>query len=166
MSTAPHETPPFSAHSLLDRPRADRVREFRYRFAQSAVFGAPVIALQFLGPALGGASAFLWIGLLQAILAGWILYIAATGLLIEGAAVLLMRRRFTADLVVAGFSTLLYLAGLFAYIRTLLNLHHRLDFYFFLSTGLLIVWSLLRWSMLSRRRDDASPSSSTGPRPS
>src|SRR3954466_3838186 len=74
-----------SFETLLNRPREQRVREFKYRFAQSAVFGLPVLALQRFGPALGGAESPRWVGVLQLLLAGWVVYVGAAGMLFEGA---------------------------------------------------------------------------------
>src|SRR3954466_12679679 len=69
---------------LLNRPIDQRFREFKYRCAQSIVFGIPVLALQWFGPRLGGIEAPRWIAILQAILCGWIVYVAAAGMLFEG----------------------------------------------------------------------------------
>src|SRR5262249_32594294 len=92
--------PPTTAHrvaqsidSILHRPVSERVREYKYRFAQSLVFGLPVLALSLFGPALGGPEAGRWIGLLQSLLAGWVMYVGVTGMLVEA----LMRRRLTLD---------------------------------------------------------------------
>src|SRR4051794_16875055 len=97
---------------LLNRPLEQRIREFRYRCAQSVIFGLPVLALQWFGPRLGGAEASRWIWLLQAILAGWIVYIAAAGMLFEG----LMARSLTTlpDLLVAIFAIGMYVISLIA----------------------------------------------------
>ena len=64
--------PPVAAelHSVIDRPQAQRLQEFRYRFGQSVVFGLPVLALQWFGRSLGGAESERWVALLQALLAG------------------------------------------------------------------------------------------------
>ena len=49
------EIPNFKSQvsDLLDRPPEQRLREYKYRFSQSIVFGLPVIALQLWGRALG-----------------------------------------------------------------------------------------------------------------
>ena len=41
--------------NLLSRPPEQRLREYKYRFSQSIVFGLPVVALQLYGRALGPA---------------------------------------------------------------------------------------------------------------
>src|SRR5687767_3056847 len=80
----PADFPVDTLQSLLDRPVSERLRESKYRFAQSVVFGLPVLALQWFGYRLGGTEADRWIGLLQLLLAGWIMYVGAAGLLFEG----------------------------------------------------------------------------------
>src|SRR5271156_1761343 len=76
------QAPSWSA--LLDRPRADRAREFRYRLGQAVVFGLPVIALEQFGHHLGGPESDRWVGILEALLAGWVVYVGAAGLAFEG----------------------------------------------------------------------------------
>jgi hypothetical protein len=92
-------------HEILNRPASQRLREYKYRFAQSLVFGLPVLALSFFGPALGGPEGGRWIGLLQALLAGWVMYVGASGMLVEA----LMRRRLTLDGLVAAVAIGFYL---------------------------------------------------------
>ena len=94
---------------LLSRPLDQRIREYRYRLAQTLVFGLPVIALQFFGRSLGGAEAERWVGALQAILTGWIVYVGAAGMLFEGT-ILLWQGRLTIELLVA-----ITVVGLFLY---------------------------------------------------
>src|SRR3954471_24566181 len=72
-----------NANSLLSRPPEQRRMEFRYRFAQSVVFGLPVLALQRYGGALGPTDSERWVSLLSALLAGWVLYVNL-GMLVEG----------------------------------------------------------------------------------
>ena len=85
---------------LLSRPLDQRIREYKYRLAQTLVFGLPVIFLQIFGRYLGGAESERWVGVLQAILTGWITYVGAAGMAFEGA-ILLSRRRPTVELLVA-----------------------------------------------------------------
>ncbi|MGH7215050.1 MAG: hypothetical protein ACREIT_09840 [Tepidisphaeraceae bacterium] len=98
--------------SILERPREQRVREYQYRCAQSMVFGLPVVGLQVWGNSLGGPEADRWVGALQALLAGWVVYVGAAGMLFEGALLLLERRRATGDFVVALLAVVAYLASL------------------------------------------------------
>ena len=84
--------------AILNRPASERLREYKYRFAQSTVFGLPVIALHYLGPTLGGPEAGRWSGLFQLLLTGWVMYVGVVGMLIEG----ILRRRLTADGIVVG----------------------------------------------------------------
>ena len=86
-----------SIADLLDRPLSERLREYKYRFAQSTVFGLPVLALYWAGPSLGGPEAGRWTGLLQLLLAGWVMYVGAMGMLVEG----MIRKKITADAAVA-----------------------------------------------------------------
>ncbi len=136
---------------LLNRPADQRQREFRYRCAQAFVFGVPVLALQWFGPKLGGAEAPRWIGLLQAILCGWIVYVGALAMLVEG--LLVRSRRLLADTIVAGISTGMYLYSLICVVPVLIigrMLPGPLLFHWVVM--LLIVWTGVRWWMLSRRR--------------
>jgi hypothetical protein len=112
------------------------VREFRYRCAQSIIFGLPVLALQWFGPRLGGPEAPRWTAILQAMLTGWILYIAAAGMLLEG----IISRKHLGDTFVAVASICLYLLSLTGIVR----LFHGVVL-------LLILWTALRWAWLARR---------------
>ena len=82
---------------LLDRPVVERKKENRYRLGQSLVFGLPVVALQIWGPKLGGSESARWVAVMQALLSGWILNVAAVGMLVEGI-LQLVRRRLTGGL--------------------------------------------------------------------
>ena len=79
---------PEPLEQLLARPADQRLREYKYRCAQAIVFGLPVIGLQYLGPSIGGPEAPRWVAILQAALAGWVVYIGAAGMLFEGLLVL------------------------------------------------------------------------------
>ena len=95
-----------SIANLLARPRDQRLREYKYRFSQSVVFGLPVIALQSYGRALGPADSERWVSLLQALLAGWVLYVNL-GMLFEGL-LLLPARRVTGDFIASIAAVALY----------------------------------------------------------
>ena len=107
MTSPPDVDPTSELAKVLNRPRSERLREYKYRFAQSAVFGLPVIALHFFGPSLGGPEAGRWVGLLQLLLAGWVMYVGAMGMLVEA----ILRRKITADGVVAMLAIGLYLVS-------------------------------------------------------
>lgn len=114
MNDSESQTSPSSPRhldDLLTRPLDQRIREYRYRLAQTLIFGLPVIGLQYFGHSLGGAEAERWVGILQAILTGWILYVAAAGMAFEGL-ILLLRRRPMLDLLIASVAIGLYLASL------------------------------------------------------
>src|SRR4051812_47121983 len=81
---APTPLPTHRLGDLLRRPASERAREYRYRFGQSLVFGLPVVILQLWGLGLGGPEAAKWVGVFQALLAGWVIYVAAAGMFFEG----------------------------------------------------------------------------------
>jgi len=137
---------------LLHRPADQRRREFQYRFAQSTVFGLPVLGLQWFGHSLGGPESDRWVALLQALLAGWVVYVGAAGMAFE-AGVWLVRRRLTADLVPAVSAILLYLATLVrlaAYAVSSLPGPFPAG-WFHWAAALLILWTGLRWWHFTRR---------------
>ena len=128
--------------SVLRRPPSERLREYKYRFAQSGVFGVPVIALHFFGSTLGGPEAARWIGLLQLLLAGWVMYVGGAGMLVDA----LLRRRFTADGVVAATALTLYLVSAVAVIHlfvTARQLNVRQLFPW--AVLILFVWTGIQW---------------------
>jgi hypothetical protein len=135
---------------LLDRPRTERCREYRYRFGQSMVFGFPVIGLALFGPSLGGPEAGRWIGLLQLLLAGWVIYVGALAMLIEA----VLRRRVTVDAFIAALASALYLLGaggvtcLFATGRS----HHQ-QWAFASEVVVLCAWNGAQWFRHTRFAD-------------
>jgi cation transport ATPase len=139
--------------TLLNRPLTDRIREFKYRFAQAAVFGLPVIALQYVGPHLGGAESSRWIGLFQALLAGWVLYVSA-GALFEGLIHLLRRNRPSVDLLVMLLAACLYLVSLATWM-VLLAGRFRFHPVFHWVVLLILGWAGFRWLHLRRRQTRA-----------
>ena len=154
---------PPSVEQVLARPPGERVREFKYRFAQSLVFGLPVLALHWLGPTLGGAEAPRWTGLFQTLLAGWVMYVAAAGMIFEGALLLVRRKVVTPDAVVAAIAVTLYGVGVVAWAMPLVpGAEARLPMPFHYSVILLIAWCGWRWASLSRR-DHSGGGGSNGP---
>ena len=152
-SPPPRSSPvaPDSVPSLLDRTESERLLEFKYRFGQSAVFGLPVVALELAGRSLGGAEADRWVTLFQALLAGWVVYVAATGMAIEGVVLVLARRRSSAwllaDLFVACVSVLLYVVSVLRLLPLLAgrSIAGRWPTLFAAVMVLLAAWSCLRW---------------------
>jgi cation transport ATPase len=138
---------------FLDRPPADRIREFRYRFAQSAVFGLPVVALQYLGPSLGGAESGRWIGLFQALLAGWVVYVSS-GMFFEGFIHALLRYRPTADFIVILLAMGLYLASLATWFNLVMGRRWFAPMFHW-AVLLILAWAGFRWAQLHRRRTRA-----------
>jgi hypothetical protein len=149
LSTPP--PPPTALETTLNRPLAERVREYKYRFAQSAVFGLPVLALQYFGPSLGGAEAWRWIAVLQTLLAGWVIYVAAAGMLFEGL-LLLARRRLTPDLVPAAAGLAFYTVALVRSARLIIDpASHRPVPTYDWAILCLVVWTGLRWWLLAKK---------------
>ena len=142
--------------SLLDRSDLERLREFKYRFGQSIVFGLPVAALELVGRSLGGHEADRWVSLLQGLLAGWVVYVAATGMAVEGVLLLVARRRLSAwlltDAAVSCASLLLYLISLLRLVPLLTgnSIADRLPSFFTAAVVLLAAWSCLRWWTIKR----------------
>jgi hypothetical protein len=99
-----------SIEQLHQRSRAERSREHKYRCAQALVFGLPVLGLQWFGHHLGGPEAARWVAVIQALLAGWVMYVSAAGMLMEG--LLLPGRQTLPDSVVSAVSVVIYLASL------------------------------------------------------
>jgi cation transport ATPase len=127
----PEPTQNSQVQSVLERPATERIREYRYRFAQAVVFGLPVAGLELYGGSLGGTEAWRWVRFFQALLAGWVIYVGAAGMLFEG--LLLLRRRVTADLCVATAAVAMYCAGWFV------------AGWFCGAVLLVCVWTGLRW---------------------
>src|SRR5690349_4546179 len=144
--------------SILDRPASERRREFKYRFAQSVVFGAPVLALEWFGRGLGGPEADRWVSLFEALLAGWVVYVAAAGMLSEGALLVLARRERSTvelvDLLIGVLAALAYAAGL-PRLVILLTGHTwaaaQWPHTFQISVATLAVWTGLRWWTLAKK---------------
>jgi len=134
--------------ALLQRPAEQRAKEFKYRFGQAVVFGLPVLALQYFGPLLGWVEAGRWVGLFQLLLAGWVVYVAAAGLVFEG---ILLPRKMLADLLVAGSALLIYLLSAVTVLHLLVLGSEWFPPLFYLSVLLLIPWTGFRWWRLSRR---------------
>lgn len=146
--TVANQPPPIRA--LLARPDYERLREFRYRFSQSVVFGLPVLALEVWGPSLGGPEAERWIGLLQALLAGWAVYAGAAGMLAEG--VLVRTRPLLMDTIIALAVVAAYLAGLLSVAHIFLDgqLWYR-PLLFHVSVLILCLWTGIQWYRWRRR---------------
>ena len=108
------------------------------------IFGMPVIALQYLGPALGGAEAPRWIAILQALLASWVVYVGAAGMLFEG--LLTIRRGLAPDLIIAilSFGTYLYSLISTLSIFTIGRLAYQ-PLLFHVSVILIGAWTGIQW---------------------
>ena len=135
----------------------ERVRQYKYLFAQSLVFGLPVIALELWGRALGGREADRWVLFLQALLAGWVMYVGAAGMLVGG---LLTLPKLTPDLPVSAASIACYLTALVSFAAPAL----RPWALFSCSIVLVTVWSGAQWWRLHSSRADTR-SGDSNPRP-
>jgi cation transport ATPase len=131
-----------SLTTFLERSPQDRLREYRYRCAQSLVFGLPVIALHLWGRRLGGDDAPRWVWLLQALLGGWVVYVGATGMLIEG--LLLWRKRVTIDLIVSAIAILLWVAS------ATVGWMGRRPGWFHVAVMLIACWTGWQWARLAQ----------------
>ena len=130
---------------LLTRPRDQRLREYKYRCAQSIVFGLPVVALQYFGAALGGPEAPRYVAVLQALLAGWVMYVGAVGMLVEGS-ILLDRRGFTADFAFAFVAAAVYFFSLVTGAHVVLT-GRGMPPAFHLSVIIIAIWTGIRWAL-------------------
>jgi hypothetical protein len=127
--------------AVLNRPPSERLREYKYRFAQSSVFGLPVVALHFAGPSLGGADAARWAGLLQVLLASWVMYVGLMAMGVEA----LMRRRLTVDAVFTGIGGGLYVLALIDLAR-IMSMRSTIEHgWFAAAVGVAMCWNGLRW---------------------
>ena len=144
------DAPPSRLTELLARPDDQRLREYKYRFSQAVVFGLPVLALQAWGHALGGPESGRWVGVLQALLAGWVVYVGAAGMLFEG--LILLPRRVMADLVPALAAVLTYGFSLISVLHVLVSGHlwYR-PLLFHVSVVVVAGWTGLQWYRWSRR---------------
>ena len=139
-------TEPSPEHELLNRPVAERIREYKYRFAQSAVFGMPVLALHFIGPQLGGPEAPRWIGLLEMLLAGWVVYVGVLAMVVEA----MMRKKISLDSIIASLALLSYLIAAISFLRAMI-LAQGFHLYWGFPAAVLISIALngARWKMSS-----------------
>jgi len=138
-----------SIQTILNRPSSERLREYKYRFAQCMVFGLPVLALQLFGHNLGGPESARWIGLLQTLLTGWVMYVGAVGMLVEGV-MSIAGGKFKPDLVVAALAMILYGLGVAGWIMILRGTGAFFPRAFGLAVLLLICWSGLQWIRMTR----------------
>ena len=134
---------------LLFRPPEQRLREYKYRFGQSIVFGLPVIALELWGRALGPADWQRWVSLFEALLAGWVLYVNL-GMLFEG--VLLLRQRVTGDFIIASIAAIIYLASLISALHGIIFARVWYPLLFHVCVIVLAGWTLWRWLRHARDR--------------
>ena len=149
---------------LLSRPAEQRLREYKYRCAQSIVFGIPVLFLEYFGASLGGPESRRWVAVMQALLAGWVIYVGATGMLFEGLILAVGRRRVTVDLLVSVVAVSLYCYSLVATLGVVTAgnvLYEPLLFH--VSVALVAGWTGWRWWRLSRAAaPGASPAARVG----
>lgn len=127
---------------------AERTREYKYRFSQTMVFGLPVVALQLFGRVLGPADWERWVSLLQALLAGWVLYVNL-GMFIEGI-VALWWRQLSADLLIVALAAGLYFHGALGAIAGIISNELPYPLLFHAMVILLAGWTGWRWWRMAR----------------
>lgn len=144
-----------SVAALLQRPDDQRLREYKYRFSQAVVFGLPVIALEVWGIALGGPEADRWVGILQALLAGWVIYVGAAGMMFEG--LILLPRRVMPDLFAAVLGVATYLFSLVSVLHVLFTaqLWYR-PLLFHISVLIVAAWTGIQWFRWARGHTSAA----------
>ena len=123
---------------MLTRPLDQRVREHKYRCAQTLVFGIPVIGLQYFGQQLGGAESTRWVAIMQVVLTGWILFVGATGMVTEGAMLIVAKRKLSGDFVVALVSAALF-------VMSCINAARGAARWFHVVVFILAAWSFVQW---------------------
>lgn len=135
---------------LLNRPLAERVREYRYRCAQCVIFGLPVLALQWFGPRLssGPEEAARWVPILQAVLAGWICYVGALPMVVEG--MIGSGWMVRSNLVVSAATIIAYLYSGGSLVLGLIHGHPGYRTLFHVVVITLVVWNALGWSVTLR----------------
>ena len=127
---------------LLNRPATERLREYKYRFAQSAVFGLPVVAVSLFGFSLGGPEAGRWVGLLQMLMGGWVIYVGALAMIVDA----LLRKKWTVDGLVGMAAVLLYAMGVGAVLHLFLQPQPlALQQSFLWGVVLVCLWNGLQW---------------------
>lgn len=156
-------------HNILNRSNDQRRREHQYRFGQTVVFGLPVLGLEWFGRKLGGGEAGRWVGFLQALLAGWVVYVAGVGMLVEGAMRLSLPKELTAkrghrvwpDSLIACLAAALYLwsLGRLAFSVVLSRQQATPSLYFHWAVLLLGMWTGMQWFSLAKRMRAASSGS-------
>ena len=143
----PDPEPSSQIRAVLNRPPSERLREYKYRFAQSTVFGLPVIALHYFGPSLGGPEAGRWVGMLQTLLASWVMYVGAMGMLVEG----ILLRKITADAIAALVAISFYLSSAFGVVYLFVTMRPAtIPESFHLAIILTIAWAAIQWRRYSQ----------------
>jgi cation transport ATPase len=131
--------------------RIERLRQWKYRLTQSLVFGIPVFALHFAGPRLGGPEAARWIGLLESLLSGWVLYVGGLGMIGDA----LLRRRWTIHAAVAIAAIVAYGMGIARLIALLVDAKTPgLSRGFVASTALIVAWSAIAYAATNRSHSE------------
>ena len=150
----------------MHRLPAERAREHKYRCAQAIVFGLPVLALQLFGRSLGGnpEESQRWIAIFQALLAGWVLYTGATGMLIDG--LVLLRKGYWGDVAIALIAIGLYMWSVGAVLWILLTGHlgYR-PLLFHWMVAVIAVWAGMQWWRWGRRVTRTRPPPPATPAP-
>ena len=113
------------------------------------MFGLPVIGLQYFGAQLGGAESARWVTIMQIVLTGWIVFVAATGMISEGIVLLIARRRVSLDFIVATLALLLFVFSCTSAATVVFGSKSQPTF-FHIVVIMLAGWSGLRWISAGR----------------
>ena len=141
---------PQTERTTSDRDGLELRRQTKYRLAQSVVFGLPVITLHAFGRQLGGPEAGRWVGLLEGLLAGWVMYVGAFGWIGDA---LWLRRRVTTHLIVGIAAIVTFLMGGAELVAVLFQRKTPGQTGgFFIATALVIAWSAIAWMLSGPRR--------------
>ena len=149
MSSPPAQPDSSPLEQLITRPDEQRLREHKYRFAQSVVFGLPVLALHHWGAALGPVDSQRWASVLEALLAGWVMYVNI-GMIIEG--IVVRRLNVMPDFLVASIALVLYAWSLTGVIHVLAyNSLWPRPLLLHVCVILLAIWTGAQWFRFARR---------------
>jgi hypothetical protein len=114
-----------------------------------------VLALQLFGPSLGGPESSKWIGLFQALLAGWVMYIGALPILLEEAMDTMLRPRHqrsrSLSMLVVLLALMFYVIGIATWVLILLRRSPIIPAPFAITVSIVILWCGWKSLRLSRR---------------
>jgi cation transport ATPase len=136
-----------------NRAQSEQARAHKYRFAQSLIFGLPVLALELFGEKLGGAESARWVMLFQALLAAWVMFVGAVPMIMEN--ILAKAERRNQDIKLSSsasglWAVAIYFVGIFSWVLVLRG-GRRIPYTFAISVAIVIISSGVQWLRLSRQ---------------